>query len=150
MVPIEFRLFEAREVPTISTRDSRIDEQGGPGRDEAAPSVQRNRESISASGLYFSRFCHIQTASQFYLIFLSHLSRPSLTWFWFLYSIALDSLYAKRFVMLQNRGQELGVSAEALKQRSSQRVSITTSGFSSSRSTNVVRDTSTETFFIAS
>ena len=41
-------------------------EQGGASRAEAAPSVQRNGESISASGLYFSPFRRIQTAFQFY------------------------------------------------------------------------------------
>ena len=40
-------------------------EQGGASRAEAAPSVQRNRESISVSGLYFSPFRHIQTVFPF-------------------------------------------------------------------------------------
>ena len=47
-----------------------VDEQGGASRAEAAPSVQRNRESVSVSGLYFSPFRHIQTVFLFYLIFL--------------------------------------------------------------------------------
>ena len=71
-------------------------EQGGASRAEAAPSVEWNRESISVSGLYFFPFRHIQTAFQFYLIFLSYLSRPSLTWFWFTYFVVLDGLCAKQ------------------------------------------------------
>ena len=43
----------------------------------------------------------------FYLIFLSHLSRPSPTWYLFLYFVLVfDSFCSKRFVMLQNRGKE--------------------------------------------
>ena len=61
-------------------------------------------ESISASGLYFCPFRHIQTAFQFYLIFLSHRSHPSLTWSWFMYFVLLDGLCPKQLVVLQNRG----------------------------------------------
>ena len=71
-------------LPTTHSRFSSFPEQGGVSRAEAAPSIQRNRESISVSGLHFSPFrCHCYD-------FFGMCLRNGLTFFELFSSLGID------------------------------------------------------------